>query len=63
VLNLTVYRTKNENDIDPFRLEEEMARLMAEKEAAEAENVALSRQLGNLQDHLVCTRGATFYFT
>ncbi|KAH0612235.1 uncharacterized protein H6S33_010287 [Morchella sextelata] len=38
-----------ETDMDQFRMEEEMARLVAEKEAVEAKNRALEKRLGSLQ--------------
>lgn len=42
--------TKNEEaDMDQFRMEEEMARLVAEKEAVEAKNRSLEKRLGSLQ--------------
>lgn len=39
--------------MDQFRMEEEMARLVSEKEAVEAKNKGLERRLANLQADFV----------
>lgn len=39
------------NDMDQFRVEEEMARLVGDKETAEAENKNLKKRLKTLQEH------------
>jgi hypothetical protein len=41
------------NDMDQFRVEEEMARLVGDKETAEAENKNLKKRLKTLQEHFV----------
>ena len=41
------------DDTDHFRMEEEMARLVADNEAAKAKNESLERRLASLQNDFV----------
>jgi hypothetical protein len=47
-------KSESITDIDQFRVEEELARLVGDRETVEAENKQLKRVVSSLESQLVC---------